>query len=178
LKFPDGIDAVINCVGTNEIRPFGDLDFALFLHLMQINTWFTIELTQQLLPAMVARGTLLHVVSNASHVPMRHSLAYNCSKAAQAMAVRQMARELSKPAQVSIMGVSPGKLSGTAMSTYIDRRVCEVRGWNPQQAADYFSANSVTGLETPAETVAQVIETLIRSGASRFMSGAVLEMVG
>jgi len=117
-------------------------------------------------------------VSNASHVPMRHSLAYNCSKAAQAMAVKQMARELSKLFGISIMGVSPGKLSGTAMSAYIDRRVCEVRNWTPQQAAGYFEANSLTGLETPAAMVALIIGSLITSGAARYMSGAIPEFVG
>jgi NAD(P)-dependent dehydrogenase (short-subunit alcohol dehydrogenase family) len=109
---------------------------------------------------------------------MRHSLAYNCSKAALDMATKQMARELTKPYGLSVFGVRPGKMAGTGMSTYIDEQVCLMRDWTPEQAMAYAQQNSVTGLELPPMKVAEFIYDLVRSGTARYTSGACIDMVG
>jgi NAD(P)-dependent dehydrogenase (short-subunit alcohol dehydrogenase family) len=171
------IDLLINNAGTNCIRTFEELDDMLLTHITRVNFIGPVMLTRYLLPQLHG-GQVINITSDAAWRPMRHSLAYNCSKAALDMATKQLARELTKPYDMSIFAIRPGKMGGTAMSAYIDRQVCETRGWTSEQALEYFKANSVTGKEIRPVLVAQLIYNLVLSGLSRNMSGACVDLVG
>jgi NAD(P)-dependent dehydrogenase (short-subunit alcohol dehydrogenase family) len=135
-------------------------------------------MTQKFLDHFNRPGIVINVISDAAWRPMRHSLAYNCSKAALDMATKQMARELTKPRDLSIIGVRPGKMTNTAMSAYIDQRVQEVRGWTAEEAMTYFRNNSVSGLEQEPTAVAAFILSIATGGLARNMSGACIDLVG
>jgi NAD(P)-dependent dehydrogenase (short-subunit alcohol dehydrogenase family) len=171
------IDVLINNAGMNAIRKFEDLDDTFINDIMAANFTGPVLLVKYLLPNLHG-GQVINITSDAAWRPMRHSLAYNCSKAALDMATKQMARELSKPYGMSIFAIRPGKMHGTAMSAYIDRQVCEIRQWTAEQALAYFQFNSVTGLEIEPGLVAQLIYNLVVSGLSKNMSGASLDLVG
>lgn len=177
--FGGQVDMLINNAGINSIRPFEDLSDEFIMATMAVNFIGPVMLVQKLLPDLTASdGTVINIVSDASWRPMRHSLAYNCSKAALAMATKQMARELTKKNGISVLSVNPGKMTGTRMSEYIDRQVCELRGWTPQQARDYYIQNSVTGKELPPALVADFIHSLVIGGMPIYMSGACMDLVG
>ena len=174
----DTIDILINNAGTNAICQFEELTPTFVQHIMDVNFTTPVFLTQTFLKHFNKPGLVVNIISDAAWRPMRHSLAYNCSKAALDMATKQMARELTKPYQLSIIGIRPGKMHGTEMSTYIDDRVQVLRGWTPQEATNYFKANSVTGLEFTPEDVAKFIQQVALGGMAQHMSGACLDLVG
>jgi len=172
------VDVLINNAGINAIKKFEDLDQDFITEIMQVNFVAPVLLTQALLKAgMFHVGTVVcNVISDAAWRPMRHSLAYNCSKAALDMATKQMARELTKPYGLTIFGVRPGKMRGTGMSNYIDRSVCELRGWTSEEADAYFRTNSLTGIEFEPTAVAQFIYQLCTT--SMPISGACIDLAG
>lgn len=172
------VDLLINNAGMNGIREFEDLSSDFLQEMMQVNYVGPVLVTQALLPVMRPGSMVINITSDAAWRPMRHSLAYNASKAALDMATKQMARELTKPRGISVVGVRPGKMSGTSMSSYIEEQVCVLRGWTPEEAREYAANNSVTGLELPTDVMATHIYGLVSSGVLRFASGACMDLAG
>lgn len=174
----DKVDVLINNIGTNAILPFEQLTETFVNHIMDVNFTTAVFMTQHFLEHFNRPGVVVNVISDAAWRPMRHSLAYNCSKAALDMATKQMARELTKPRELAVIGVRPGKMKNTAMSEYIDKQVQKLRGWTPEQAMDYFRQNSVSGLELEPIDVAYFIMRVAVSGMAMNMSGACIDLVG
>lgn len=178
------VDCLINNAGINAIKPFEDLDDYFIERIMRVNFLAPVLLTQAMLKAgkLNPGAVVVNIISDAAWRPMRHSLAYNCSKAALQMATKQMARELTKPHSISVIGVNPGKMAGTEMSKYIDKSVCELRGWTPKEAWDYFVANSLTGKELHPRQVAELVAHLVignqSGGLAPAMSGACVDLAG
>lgn len=175
------VDLVINNAGVNGIREFKDLSAPFIHEMMQVNFVAPVMLVHQLMFSANALGEgarIINIISDAAWRPMRHSLAYNCSKAALDMATKQMARELSKPYGLSIVGVRPGPMQGTEMSLYISEQVCKLRKWTPEQAASYAKQSSITGESSWAEHVASLVFHLALSPLFDTMSGASLDLVG
>ena len=106
-------------------------------------------------------ATIVNIVSNASHTPMTNSAAYNASKGAAHILTLQMARELRKTHGITVFGISPNKMHSTGMTSYIDERVCELRGWTKEQARSYQLASLPAGEETDPDTVAEFISFLL-----------------
>lgn len=173
-------DVVINNAGINAIRPFEELTQEFLADVIQVNAIAPVLLVRELLVrGRLPKGSVIcNIVSDAAYKPMRHSAAYNMSKAALAIATQQMARELTKPHHLTIFGVCPGKMFGTTMSAYIDKQVEQVRGWTKREAMEYFTANSVTGRESAPESLADTIHHLCVSATSRTLSGAMIPLVG
>lgn len=172
------VDLLINNAGMNGICPFEDLESNFLQEMMQVNYIGPVMVTQALLSVMRPGSMVINVTSDAAWRPMRHSLAYNASKAALDMATKQMARELTKPRGITVVGVRPGKMAGTAMSSYIEEQVCRLRGWTPEEAKEYAANNSVTGLELPTDVMASHIYGLVSSGVLRYASGACMDLAG
>jgi 3-oxoacyl-[acyl-carrier protein] reductase len=155
-------DILINCAGVNKIAWFDKVDDELWDEVMEVNVKGILKMSQVCLPYLKRnKGTILNIVSNAAHVPMRCSAAYNASKGAAYILTKQMARELSNDG-LTVFSVSPNKLKGTAMSDSIDRQVCETRGWTMGQAKDYQLSSLLTGEETPPRMVAEFIAFLLQ----------------
>jgi NAD(P)-dependent dehydrogenase (short-subunit alcohol dehydrogenase family) len=163
-ELPIGISdlsLLVNCAGVNHLAPFHELSIEACQRLMDVNCWAGVRLVQRYLQELSANnGTVINIISNAAHVPMTHSLAYNVSKAAQEMATRQMAHELTKTG-VTVFGVSPIKMQGTTMSYYIDKAVPEMRGWTEQEAQEYQRKAILTGEELRPSEVADFICKLV-----------------
>lgn len=156
------VDCLINCAGINRIAWLEDVDGALWDETISTNAEGILRMTQACLPALKRnRGTVLNIVSNAAHMPMRCSAAYNASKAAALMLTKQMARELAP--DVTVFSVSPNRLAGTGMSEDIDQQVCATRGWSVEEARKYQLASLQAGEETDPETLAEFIAFLLSS---------------
>jgi len=158
-----GVDIVINCVGVNCIDFLEDIEQKDWDRLLDTNA-MSILFTSQIFRKRLkeSAGTILNITSNASHMPMTSSLAYNASKAAADIMTKQLARELFPRHGITVFGIAPNKLSGTGMSDYIDNRVPEMRGWTFEEAKEYQLKGLAIGEETPPEALAQFIAHLLQ----------------
>lgn len=156
------LDVLINCAGVNEINWLPDVAEDEWDRVVDTNLKGIFLMSQKFAPLLKAsNGVIINIVSNAAHVPMRCSAAYNASKGGALILTKQLARELS-PA-VTVFSVSPNKLAGTGMSAHIDNRVTSTRGWTPEQARKYQLSALLPGEETPPEAVADFIAFLLSS---------------
>lgn len=172
----DELDVLINNAGVNLIDWLPDFTDAQWDEVLDVNAKGIFKMTQAYLPQLSAsKGTVLNIVSNAAHMPMTCSLAYNASKGAAHIMTKQLARELTRNNGITVFGVAPNKLGGTAMSDSIDRQVVETRGWTMEQTQKYQLAGLLTGEETPPEAVADFIAYLLQDKAHhKFLTGCIL----
>jgi NAD(P)-dependent dehydrogenase (short-subunit alcohol dehydrogenase family) len=106
---------------------------------------------------------------------MTHSSAYNASKGAAHILTLQMARELKKRHNITVFGVSPNKMHSTQMTNYINNRVCELRGWTPEQAAEYQKASLPAGEETDPVACAEFIAFLLSTThRHKYLNGCII----
>lgn len=184
------IDVLVNCAGINKIEYIPALVEREWDDIMDTNAK-GIFLTAQVLLQMdevkakdnvinpdrfFAGSTICNIVSNASHIPMTSSLAYNASKGAAAIMTKQMSRELIKTHGITVFAVSPNRLMNTKMSEYIDRKVCELRGWGLKEAREYQRAALPAGEETDTGTLAEFIAFLLSSKKRhKFLAGCDLQ---
>lgn len=170
------LDVLINNAGINKIDWLEKFEESDWDAVMDTNAKGIYMMTRALLPKLIeSRGTVLNIVSNAAHMPMTCSLAYNASKGAAHIMTLQLARELTKRHGITVFGVAPNKMGGTGMSDAIDEQVVRTRGWSRQQAQDYQRAALLTGEETPPRAVAEFITFLLSSKERhRFLSGCVV----
>lgn len=165
------VDVLVNCAGVNKIGWLGDFLERDWDEVMDVNAKGIYLMTKALLPALkAAKGTVLNIVSNAAHVPMRCSSAYNASKGAALILTKQLARELAP--DITVFSVSPNKLAGTAMSDSIDQQVVATRGWTLEAARKYQLASLLAGEETPVAAVAEFIAFLLQDKAHhKYLAG-------
>lgn len=155
-QIPRELDILINNAGVNDIDWLENFESNRWDRVMDTNAKGIFRMTQTCLPKLKRRkGTVLNIVSNAAHMPMRCSAAYNASKGAALILTKQLARELSP--DITVFSISPNKLAGTEMSRKIDEQVCETRNWTMEEAQRYQLAGLLSGEETPVETLAEFV---------------------
>ena len=169
-------EILINCAGMNRIgflQNFGEEDWEL---VMQVNAKGIYLTSQALLSQLITtQGTILNIVSNASHIPMTGSLAYNASKGAAHIMTLQLARELTKAYGITVFGISPNKLASTGMTEDIDVQVSETREWTMGKTREYQLAGLLSGEETDPDELAKFITYLLSTrNAHKFLTGCVL----
>lgn len=170
-NLPSELDVLVNCAGINKIGWLDDFSEKDWDRVVDTNAKGIFKMTKACLPMLrESRGTVLNIVSNAAHMPMRCSAAYNASKGAALILTKQMARELAP--DITVFSVSPNKLKGTGMSDDIDRQVMRTRGWSRQQAVQYQLSGLLTGEETDPALVAEFIAFLLSSKKRhKFLAG-------
>ncbi len=170
------LDVLINCAGINLINWLENFTEEEWDQVMDVNAKGIFIMTKALLPRLIAsKGTVVNIVSNAAHMPMTCSLAYNASKGAAHIMTMQLARELTKRHGITVFGVAPNKMAGTEMSDDIDRQVVATRGWTPEYAKQYQLNGLLCGEETPTETVAEFVAFLLQSKERhKHLSGCIL----
>jgi NAD(P)-dependent dehydrogenase (short-subunit alcohol dehydrogenase family) len=143
---------------------------------MDVNAKGIFKMTQACLPLLAkSQGTVLNIVSNAAHMPMTCSLAYNASKGAAHIMTLQLARELTKKHNITVFGVAPNKMAGTGMSDSIDDQVVATRGWTKEFAQQYQINGLLCGEETPPAAVAEFITFLLQDKAHhKHLTGCIL----
>lgn len=163
LDTAGGLDVLVNCAGVNRINWLQDVTDEEWDDVIDVNAKGIFKMTQACLPHLRAsRGTVVNIVSNAAHMPMRCSAAYNASKGAALILTKQLARELIGDG-ITVFSVSPNKLKGTGMSDDIDQQVVKTRGWTMEEAQRYQLAGLLTGEETDPDACAEFIAFLLSS---------------
>jgi NAD(P)-dependent dehydrogenase (short-subunit alcohol dehydrogenase family) len=170
------LDVLVNCAGVNITGWLEDFTPEQWDNVMNVNAKGIYNMTRELLPNLIqSKGTVLNIVSNASHMPMTTSLAYNASKGAAHIMTLQLARELTKRHGIAVFGISPNKLRGTEMSKDIEDQVCKHRGWTSEFAAQYQKNALLTGEETPPEAVAEFVAFLLaEKERHKYLTGCVI----
>ena len=170
------IDVLINCAAVNIINWLEDFPEDDWDRVMGVNAKGIYMMTRSLLPRLIeTQGTVLNIVSNAAHMPMTCSLAYNASKGAAHIMTLQLARELTKKHGITVFGIAPNKLEGTEMSRSIDEQVVKTRGWSAEYARQYQLNGILTGEETPVQSVAEFVSFLLQSKERhKYLTGCIL----
>ena len=177
-KLPIRIDVLINCAGINAIDFLPQLAEHTWDEVMDTNAKGIFLVTKACL-SRLRDGTVLNIVSNAAHVPMTSSLAYNASKAAAFIMTQQLARELKKTHNITVFGIAPNKMAGTHMSALIEARVCELRGWTSAQAQKYQLDALPAGHETDPAVVAELIAFLLaKKERHSYLNGCIIPAGG
>lgn len=176
---PDDLNVLINCAGVNITNWLENVTDQEWDEVMDVNAKGIFKMSQWASPVLQThKGTIINIVSNAAHVPMTCSAAYNASKGAAHILTLQLARELGRKG-VTVFGVAPNKLRGTGMSKAIERQVVEQRGWTAEKAREYQLAALPAGAETPPERVADFIAFLLSSKERhRYLAGTVIPYGG
>lgn len=181
LGVPPELDVLINCAGINRTAWLEDLDELMWDRVMDVNAKGIYKMTQWALPRLIesaaggAGGIVLNIVSNASHMPMTCSAAYNASKGAAHILTLQLARELTKRYGITVFGISPNKLAGTQMSRDIEKQVVRDRGWTPEYARQYQLNALLAGEETDPTQLADFVRYLLQSKAHcKYLTGCVI----
>lgn len=169
------VDILINCAGVNYINWIEDTPEYEWDRIIGVNAKGIFNTTKVFIPKLLkSKGTIMNIVSNASHMPMTNSIAYNASKGAAHIMTLQMARELG-PKGITVFGISPNRIDDTLMSEYIDDRVCGLRGWTPEQAREYQNASLPAGEATDKSTFAEFIAFILSSKKRhKYMAGTIL----
>ena len=170
------VDVLINNAGVNLIDWLENFTEDMWDKVMDVNAKGIYMMSRACLPSLIKnKGTILNIVSNASHMPMTCSLAYNASKGAAHIMTLQMARELTKKHGITVFGIAPNKLSGTGMSKSIDEQVVKTRGWANDYARQYQLDGLLTGEETPPQRLAEFIAYLLQSKEHhKYLTGCIL----
>tara|TARA_R110000824_G_scaffold40192_9_gene120736 strand:+ start:81 stop:773 length:693 start_codon:yes stop_codon:yes gene_type:complete len=170
------IDVLINNAGVNVINWLEDFEEEDWDKVMDTNAKGIYMMSKACLPMLAKNeGTIVNIVSNAAHMPMTCSLAYNASKAAAHIMTLQLARELTKKHNITVFGIAPNKLSGTGMSDAIDEQVVATRGWSKEYAQEYQLNGLLTGKETPPILLAEFMAYLLQSKKHHeYLTGCIL----
>ena len=169
-------DVLINNAGVNLIDWLENFEEDMWDKVMDTNAKGIYMMTKACLPSLIRRkGTILNIVSNAAHMPMTCSLAYNASKGAAHIMTLQLARELTKKHGITVFGIAPNKLKGTGMSDAIDDQVVKTRGWTKEYAQQYQLNGLLTGEETPPQRLAEFVAFLLQSKEHhKYLTGCIL----
>lgn len=167
-------DEVVYCAGIQVIESIGRLSSAA-LDIIDVNYIGFLRVINRLAQEQPEHPTsIVAIVSDASRVAMRGSIAYCSSKAALAHAIRCTAREMAPHWRVN--GVSPGVVEDTPMTAYIDETVPKIRKWSPEKARDYERSMIPMGRRGRKYEVARVIESVLRG--PEYMTGSIVEITG
>lgn len=191
----DKLEQVYFCAGVTELEwlgemgPFGvenqagviDVNLKGYINLMDALVWFWKQgnLIRRDGPPM----KVCAISSDAATRPMRTSIGYCASKAGLDMAIRVAARELG-PEGWKVFGIAPGMMDNnkrypSKMTSYIDKRVPDVREWSTQTAYNYEVQQAVIKdpLRINPDVIADLaVETMLRAG--RHINGSIIQFNG
>ena len=170
------IGILVNCAGFNTLDWLENLREEDWEAIMDVNAKGIYKMSQFFLRDLTqTHGTILNIISDAAHRPMRASLAYNASKAAAWIMTLQLARELTLKNGITVFGIAPAHIADTKMSRQIGEEVRRVRGWSPEENDRMMKNGMVTGEFVQTDVLADFIGYLLnRKERHLMLSGCVL----
>jgi NAD(P)-dependent dehydrogenase (short-subunit alcohol dehydrogenase family) len=168
------VNVVVNCAGISKLSWLADANWLRTWQCMDTNALGLALVTKALLPRLKG-GTILNIISEAAHKPMRASAAYCASKAAAEMLTLQIARELWDDYRITVFGISPARLKGTPMTLSVNRQVAEVRGWSELGVQEASTQAMAIGEEIDPQVLANFICYLLsKKEHHRYLHGCII----
>jgi len=137
----------------------GDMDPAVWDHVLSVNLSGTFYCIRHAFPAMDEGGSIIVTASSQALVPVGVADAYSASKGGLVALVRSMAPTAGRRG-VRVNAICPGFVD-TPMNALI---------WNSPELKDAFDSGHATGLQS-AEEIADVV-VFLASDAARSLTGA------
>jgi len=122
-------------------------------------------------------GTMVFIGSYAHDHPLTYGAAYCAAKAGLAMAVRELAWELTDLAFYSHI-LHPYHVPATPMGSEVVWGLMEGRGMTREQAEEYQRKDLKMPAHLTPEVVAEVVSWLLREPAARWLAGTGLDLYG
>lgn len=168
-------DRVVFCAGVNLLGKIGELDEYNIYHSFRVNVIGFINMLDALKRWQGdSPVSVVAIVSDSAHTPMRGSIAYSSSKAALAQAIRCAARELAPAWRVN--GISPSVVEDTPMTRSVDAVVPALRGWSEEKAMEYELSLIPMGRRATKSEVARL--TIDVLSGPEFLTGAIIPITG
>lgn len=116
------IDVLVNCAGTDIIKPFLDTDEELWRWLVDLNLMGVLRCAKSVLPLMIERGSggrLINIASDAGRVGSSGEAAYSGAKGGVIAFTKTIAREMARYG-ITANNICPGPTETPAMRRSID----------------------------------------------------------
>ncbi|HEX5449426.1 MAG TPA: SDR family NAD(P)-dependent oxidoreductase [Gaiellaceae bacterium] len=161
------VDVLVNCAGAGLYGPVAGLQRPDLDKLLALNLVAPIELTRELLPAMLERGEghIVNVASLVAHVPKESEAAYAATKAGLAGFTRSLHEEL-RGSGVGVSLISPAVV---ATGFFAERGQPYARRWPRPIAPERVAEATVRAIE---RNRAEVIVPRWLTVAARIYGGA------
>lgn len=114
-------DVLVNCAGTDVVKPFLESDEDLWRWLIDLNLMGVLRCTKAVLPSMVERGSgrLINIASDAGRVGSTGESAYSGAKGGVIAFTKTIAREMARHG-VTANTVCPGPTETPAMARSLE----------------------------------------------------------
>ena len=169
-----GLRKLVYLSGINHLSKIGQTD-ELDRGIISYNAEHAYFVVNELVKLGCPPLRCVFVISQTYRVPQTNTSLYCASKAALAMLVRTMARELA-PTGWIINGLAPGKIADTRMAEMTDKQVCELRDWSKERADSYALRNIPMRRFTTRAEVCAGIDWLL--AAPDYVNGTIVDMTG
>lgn len=177
-RFYTQMDALVVTLGRTMVQPFHEADDQALEDVIRACLTLPMLAAQQYIMQRQGRGgRVVFIGSYAFDHPITNGAAYCAAKAGLDMLARTLAWDYSSEGY-SFFTVHPYHVPGTPMWEYVQRRVCETRGWTRQQADDYAMQNLKQPNPLSPVEIAEVVQWLLESPAAAWLSGAGLPLYG
>lgn len=166
------VDILVNCVGTDKLRPFIETDDAFTARMIDINLTGPMRVVRALLPGMLARqwGRIVNVASDAGRVGSSLSAPYSAAKGGLIAFTKAVAREGAK-AGVTANTVCPGPTN-----TPLIERIVSDTADAAKVIAAMTKAVPMRRLATPHEIAPAIV--FLASDHAGFITGQTLSVSG
>lgn len=164
------IDVLVNCAGTDVVKPFLDTDEDLWDWILDLNLMGVLRCSRAVLPGMVERGRggrVVNVSSDAGRVGNPGESAYSGAKGGVVAFTKTIAREMARHA-ITANSVCPGPTETPAL-----RRIAEETGDDPGALVRTIPLRR---LGTPADVAAAV--AFFASDEAGYVTGQTLSVSG
>jgi NAD(P)-dependent dehydrogenase (short-subunit alcohol dehydrogenase family) len=172
----------VDCLVNNAFRmdtfePFAEVDLDTWRKITEVNVFGTLQLTQEVVAPMKARGagSIVFVNSMIVRKVLPNQGGYTISKAALMSAAQVLARELG-PAGIRVNSIVPGAMWGPNVQVYLTM-LAEANGTTEEEEYDKMASEMALGLIPPDEDVANAA-VFLASDLSRVITGQSLDVNG
>jgi NAD(P)-dependent dehydrogenase (short-subunit alcohol dehydrogenase family) len=167
------IAILVNNAGAVESAPFARTSRAIWDRMLAVNLTGTFEVTQALLPAMVARGwgRVINVASTAGLTGYPYVAAYVAAKHGVVGLTRALALETAK-SQVTVNAVCPGYTETALLTDSFAAIMAKTEKTEAEVRRDFTKSNPQGRLVQPEEVAAAVL-WLCRPGSGAVTGQAI-----
>jgi 2-hydroxycyclohexanecarboxyl-CoA dehydrogenase len=166
------IDVVVNCVGTDMLRPFVDTDDAFTARMLEINLAGPMRVVRATLPGMLDRGwgRIVNVSSDAGRVGSSLSAAYSAAKGGLIAFTKTIARE------TATAGVTANTICPGPTDTALIRRVSSETQDGAKVMAAMTKGVPMRRLADPDEIAPAIV--FLTTDDAGFITGQTLSVSG